>query len=61
MGLSPKEALTTPICFIYDALDGHMDYLRKTSVLRGGPSIEEKKEMTVEDQVKSVLGGLSRG
>lgn len=44
--------MRTPIWRIYMALDGHMQYLEKTSVFHGGPVVEEKPDgKTVADKL----------
>jgi hypothetical protein len=64
LGIPPSIAKVTPICEIYLMLDGHMDYLKMTSPLRGGPAMVDQKPKTaddVADNVRSVLGGLANG
>lgn len=43
--------MRTPICRIYIALAAHFKYLEETSVYRGGPFIEDKRE---DDPTKKV-------
>ena len=55
--------MLTPIAMIYMALDGHMAYLKATSVLRGGPAIDQRPEKTEDaaSKVRRVLGNLADG